>query len=92
MNLKSIITKFQKENLFDFTKPFNQLIKEEIDIFLYGFREYKFLKPKGQINVMSDYIRWQGIYSYVYQDIKNKISNKIKESAQCKMSFLLKRF
>lgn len=81
MNLKSIITKFQKENLFDFTKPFNQLIKEEIDIFLYGFREYKFLKPKGQINVMSDYIRWQGIYSYVYQDIKKiKISNKIKES------------
>jgi len=80
-NLKSIISKFQKELLFDFTKPFNSLSKKEQDIFLYGFREYKFLKPKGKITTISDYIRWQGIYSYVYQDLKKiKIADSIKKS------------
>ena len=80
-NLKSIITRFQKENLFNFTKPFNQLSKEEQNVFLFGFREYKFLKPKGRANAISDYIQWKGIYSYIYADLKKiKISDEIKKS------------
>lgn len=81
LNLKSIITKFQKENLFDFTKPFNHLSKEEKDIFLFGFYEYKFLKPKGRINAIGDYIRWDGIYTYIFNNLKKiKISEQIEKS------------
>lgn len=79
--LKSIITKFKKENLFDLSKSFNTLADEEKNIFLFGFKEYKFLKPKGRVHAIGDYIRWQGIYSYVYSDLNNiKISDDIKKS------------
>jgi len=81
INLKNIVTRFQKENLFDFTKSFNKLSKEEKDIFLFGFREHKFLKPKGKGNAISDYIRWQGLYSYIYASLdKIKEKEKIKNS------------
>jgi len=69
-SLKSIISKFQKENLFDLTEPFSRLSKESKNIFLYGFKEYKFLKPKGNARATTDYIRWQGIYNYVQHDLK----------------------
>ncbi len=79
--LKSIISRFQKEGLFDFSKPYSKLTKEEQDIFLFGFREHEFLKPKGRIHAISDYIRWQGLYSYIYADLKKiKISDEIKAS------------
>ena len=79
--LKSIVNRFEKEGLFDFTKPYSQLTKEEQNIFLFGFSEYKFLKPKGRVNAISDYIRWQGLYSYIYADLKKiKIFNEIKSS------------
>jgi len=81
INLKTIISRFQKENLFDLTKPFNQLSKEEQNIFLFGFKEYKFLKPKGRINAIGDYIRWQGLYKYIYDNLnKIDISDKIQQS------------
>jgi len=79
--LKSIVSKFQKEGLFDFTKPYSRLSKEEVNIFLYGFKEYKFLKPKGRVHAITDYIRWQGIYSYISNDFKKiNIANEIKAS------------
>ena len=79
--LKSIVNRFEKEGLFDFNKPYSQLTKEEQNIFLFGFSEYKFLKPKGRVNAISDYIRWQGLYSYIYADLKKiKISDEIKAS------------
>ena len=74
-NVKSAITKFKKEEIFDFTKPFNQLSEEEKNIFLFGFKEYKFLKPKGRVNALGDYISWKGLYYYVYENL-DKISNK----------------
>ncbi len=81
INLKTIINRFKKEGLFDFTKPFNQLSQEEQNIFLFGFKEYKFLKPKGRSNALSDYIKWQGIYKYIYNSLnKIDISNKIQQS------------
>ena len=81
MSLKSIINRFEKEGLFDFNKPFSTLNKKEQNIFLFGFKEYKFLKPKGQVNSIGDYIRWQGVYNYVYADLKKiKISDEIKKS------------
>jgi excinuclease ABC subunit A len=69
-SLKSIINKFEKEGLFDFTKPFNNLSEEDKNIFLFGFKEYKFLKPKGRPHAITDYFRWQGIYAYVSNDVK----------------------
>jgi len=81
INLKSIVTRFQKENLVDFSKPFNKLSKEEKKIFLFGLREHKFLKPKAKGNAISDYIRWQGLYSYVYASLdKIKAKETIKNS------------
>jgi excinuclease ABC subunit A len=69
-SLKSIINKFEKEGLFDFTKSFNNLSEEEKNIFLFGFQEYKFLKPKGRPHAITDYFRWQGVYNYVRDDLK----------------------
>lgn len=80
-NLKSIIAKFQKELLFDFTQPYNKLSEEEKNIFLFGFKEYKFLKPKGRANALGDYIRWQGVFFYVYNDLnKIEIADEIQKS------------
>jgi len=79
--LKNIVSKFHKEGLFDFTRPFSQLTKEEQAIFLFGFKEYKFLKPKGRAHAVTDYIRWQGIFSYVYSDLKKiNLSESIRQS------------
>jgi len=69
LNIKTIINKFKQECLFDFTKPYASLSTEERNIFLFGFREYKFLKPKGRINALGDYIEWQGLYAYIYQNL-----------------------
>jgi len=94
INIKSIIYRFEKEGLFDLTKPFNQLTQEEKDIFLFGFKEYKFLKLKGRVNALSDYIRWQGLYSYIYQDLKKiKIADDITNSQyNIKCPFCIKGF
>lgn len=86
LQVKSIVTKFLKEGLFDFTKPFNQLNEGEKYIFLFGFREYKFLKSKGKATTLSDYIQWKGLYSLIYDnlnriDIKNRIQNSKREQA-----------
>jgi len=81
LNLKTPIKKFKDEELFDFTKPFNQLTNEEKSIFLFGFMEYKFLKSKGRVNALSDYIRWQGLYTYIDNNLKKiKVANDIKNS------------
>ena len=72
LNLKTIIKKFKDELLFDFTKPYSDLNEEEKAIFLFGFKEYEFLKRGGRINAKSDYIRWEGIYKYIYDNL-NKI-------------------
>ncbi|MDQ6961070.1 MAG: ATP-binding cassette domain-containing protein [Mariprofundaceae bacterium] len=80
LQVKSIVTKFLKEGLFDFTKPFNQLNEDEKNIFLFGFKEYKFLKSKGKITTLSDYTQWKGLYYLIYDnlskiEIKDKILN-----------------
>jgi len=81
INLKTTINRFRIEDLFDFTKPFNKLNQEEQNIFLFGFKEYKFLKPKGRVNALSDYIRWQGVYKYIYDSLnKIDISKEIQQS------------
>lgn len=83
LKLKGVINKFKKEGLFDFNKPFIDLSKLEKNIFLFGFHEYKFLKPKGRENATGDYIRWQGLFAYIYNEI-DKIdivtSGKIRSS------------
>jgi len=81
ISLKRVVEKFKSENLFDFTKPFSSLTTEEKNIFLFGFREHKFLKAKGKPNIQSDYVEWKGLYSYIYHDLKKiKISDEIKKS------------
>ncbi|MWV63010.1 ATP-binding cassette domain-containing protein [Helicobacter saguini] len=66
LKLKTIISKFKSEGLFDFTQSFDSLNNKEQNIFLYGFIEYEFLKPNGRINAKGDYIRWEGLYTYIY--------------------------
>lgn len=83
LKLKGIINKFKKEGLFDFSKPYNDLTDYEKHIFLFGFKEYKFLKPKGRQNAIGDYIRWQGLYTYIFYDLNNieaTLSDDIRES------------
>lgn len=80
-SFKRIVNKFKSEGLFDFTKPFNTLTEDEKNIFLYGFREYRFLKENGDPSKDSDYFEWKGIYSYIYHGLSGiKIANEIKKS------------
>lgn len=69
LNVKNIINKFRNEGLFDFTKKFSDLSELEKNIFLYGFIEYEFLKPNGNKTTKSDYLRWKGVYKYVYDNL-----------------------
>jgi len=81
LQLKSIVTKFLKEGLFDFTLPFNQLNNNEKNIFLFGFEEYTFLKPNGKKTTLSDYIYWKGLYSLIYDNLnKIEIEDRIRDS------------
>ncbi|CAA6809684.1 MAG: Excinuclease ABC subunit A paralog of unknown function [uncultured Sulfurovum sp.] len=84
-DVRSAINKFKKEEIFDFSRPFNQFSEEEKNIFLFGFKEYKFLKPKGRVNALGDYISWKGLYYYVYENL-SKVPNakNIKESQYSK--------
>ncbi|OQW92446.1 MAG: hypothetical protein BWK78_01715 [Thiotrichaceae bacterium IS1] len=65
LEIKPAIKKLREEDLFDFSKEFNQLIEEEKYMFLYGFIHKRFLKPKGNKNHKSDYIAWKGLYFYI---------------------------
>ncbi len=81
INFKNTVARFRKENLFDLTKPFSKLSETEKNIFLFGFREHKFLKPKAKGSAISDYVRWKGVYSYIYANLKKiKIAEDIKKS------------
>ena len=68
-------------------KPFKSLSEEEKNIFLFGFQEYKFLKPKGRPHAITDYFRWQGLYAYISHDLKKIETSKniklIKEHKDC---------
>lgn len=80
-SFKRVVNKFKEEELFDFTKPFKTLSDDEKNIFLYGFREYKFLKNNGSPSKESDYIEWKGLYSYIYNSLsKINIADKIRSS------------
>ena len=81
VNLKTTISKFKQEGLFDFSKPYNKLSEDEKSIFLFGFKEYKFLKPNGKETTLGDYFEWKGLYHYIYDNVnKIEISQSIKAS------------
>lgn len=81
LQIKNIVVKFLNEGLFDFTLPFNRLSNDEKNMFLFGFKEYKFLKPKGKPTTLSDYIQWNGLYSLIYNNLnKIEIEDKIRDS------------
>lgn len=70
LNLKNIILKFKEEGLFDFIKPFCDLSDEEKNIFLYGFKEYEFLKKNGRVNAIGDFLRWEGLFNYLKKELE----------------------
>ncbi|NPA72775.1 MAG: hypothetical protein GXO35_08100 [Gammaproteobacteria bacterium] len=81
LKLKSVITKFSNEGLFDFSKPYSTLLKEEKAIFWFGFEAHRFLKPKGRAHVKSDYLVWKGLYHYIYEALdKIECAESIKSS------------
>ena len=43
---------------------------EEKNILFFGFKEYKFLKPKGNKNNLKDFIIWKGINFYIREYLK----------------------
>lgn len=94
VNFKGIVKKFSSEGLFDFTKPFSELTEHEKNILIFGFKEYKFLKPKGKATNLSDYIIWQGLNKYLSDNLEFIKNNKqIKESLYfIKCPFCIKGF
>lgn len=67
--IKTIISRFKHEGLFDFELPFNKLSQEHKDIFLYGFKAYKFLKTGGRENAIGDYLIWDGLHALIYKNL-----------------------
>ncbi|RTE65350.1 GTPase EngC [Amphritea opalescens] len=75
---KSTINYFsQKEGLFDFTKPIQELSRVERNILFYGFKEYRFQKPNAKSNADHQYYEWEGLNSYIYDKRKQFSANKI---------------
>ena len=69
LKLKTIISRFKSEGLFDFEIPFKSLSREHKDIFLYGFKAYKFLKAGGRENALGDYLAWDGLYTLIHENL-----------------------
>ena len=69
LKLKTIISRFKNEGLFDFGIPFKSLSLEHKDIFLYGFKAYKFLKAGGRENALGDYLAWDGLYAIIHENL-----------------------
>ena len=65
---KSVIAKFAKEGLFDFSSVAKTLTQEEFNILLYGFKAYKFKKPGRAGKVEDDFLEWRGLNSYIYHN------------------------
>lgn len=65
---KATVKRFAKENLFDFSLPYNKLSSDECNILLYGFKAYKFKKNGKPENNESSYIEWRGLNSYIYRN------------------------
>jgi excinuclease ABC subunit A len=78
LKVKSILEKFKKENLFDLLKPYKELSKEERNILFFGFKEYKFLKPKGNKKSLKDWIIWKGINFYINDFLNSHPEYKLK--------------
>lgn len=88
LEIKPAIKKFMEEKLFDFSKPFDQLNDEEMNMFLHGFIHKKFIKSKGDKNVKSDYIAWKGLYFYIRDNLsrfEKILAKKISESINDKL-------
>ena len=84
LKVKTILEKFQKEELFDLLKPYIDMTDEEKNILLFGFKEYKFLKPKGNKNNLKDWIVWKGINFYVKEFLKTHKQYELKsKKIQC---------
>lgn len=69
LKLKTIVSKFKSEGLFDFEMPFNRLSQEHKNIFLHGFKAYKFLKVGGRKGAIGDYLAWNGLYAIIYENL-----------------------
>ena len=69
LKLKTVISRFKNEGLFDFGIPFKSLSLEHKDIFLYGFKAYKFLKAGGRENALGDYLSWDGLYAIIHENL-----------------------
>jgi excinuclease ABC subunit A len=77
LKIKPAIRKFREEEYFDLSLPPNKMNDSELNIFLHGFVFKKFLKPKGKSTTKSDYIQWDGIFKYIYDDL-SKFKSDIK--------------
>jgi len=84
LRVKSILEKFKKEELFDLLKPYNHMSNEEKNILFFGFKEYKFLKSKGNKNNLKDFIVWKGINFYIREYLQiHKQFNLKSDNIQC---------
>lgn len=69
LKIKAIVACFKNEGLFDFCIPFNKLSQEHKEIFLHGFKAYKFLKVGGRENALGDYLVWNGLHAIIYENL-----------------------
>lgn len=69
LKIKTTISRFKNEGLFDFNIPFNKLSQEHKEIYLYGFKAYKFLKVDGREKALGDYLTWNGLHALIYENL-----------------------
>lgn len=73
---KATISHFKKEKVFDFTLAPIDLTQDEYNIFLYGFKAYKFKKLGKAGAVEDDFWEWRGLNSYIYQNTSKLSPNE----------------
>jgi excinuclease UvrABC ATPase subunit len=88
--LKPFLRRLAKEGLWDASRPFARLDAAERDQILFGFWSRpgagSFLKPGGDPTQVSSWLRWDGLYRRVLQEVDRSRdtdwAKRIRESAR----------
>lgn len=68
--LKSVVSTFSQQGLFDLTRSFNKLTQQELTIYQQGLPMHHFLRKGGRDTAKGDIIAWPGMTRFFLDNIK----------------------
>jgi excinuclease ABC subunit A len=72
--IKQALLQFKEEGLFVCKDDFRMLEAQDQKTFLHGMPGHAFLKKKGRVDALEDWLYWPGIYLLLWEDRK-KLNN-----------------